>query len=202
MIKLNRFMLGYGVISTAIIIILMLTRGCGSKGGQVIYNGADTVKIIDTIEVVKEVPVFVPKLVVKTLPGERFIDSIPYADSNYCKGLAVEHFAKKEYIDTIRYDSGEVYIREWISQNNIDSISMGYNVKIPYIQTIIQPVKNRVKVYIKGNIGTNGLGFFGGPEIAITDKGNFMYSAGVDFNTVGGPIYRVGVGWKIHFRRQ
>lgn len=202
MIRERKFhLITYGVL-ILIIIILALTRGCGNiKGGNC---NADTIKVVDTITVTKEFPIYKPSIVTVTLPSQRIIDSIPYIDSNYCKALAIGYFTQKYYSDTLKYDSGEVYLKQWVSRNSLDSVKAAYKVTIPYIKTIILPYekpKDKIKVYIKGNLGTNGIGFLGGPELNISG-GSFIYCAGVDFSTFSTPIYRVGVGWKIHFGKK
>lgn len=198
----ERFLLVWALIATVLVVILFSLKSCSGKGKDS-YTTLSIDYVYDTIEVSKPFPVYTPTLVKVTTPGKTIIDSVPYVDSNYCKQLAIEYFSQKEYLDTVNGDSIDVIVQSWVSKNNLDSIKPTVNIKIPYIQTIITPIpKTPWKFYVGANIGTNGLGFIGGPEITLTDRNRMLYKAGVDFSTYTTPVYRLGFGVKLSFPKK
>jgi hypothetical protein len=214
MVKLNRFFLTYALVTTVIIIIMSRFIGCGGPASPYGWGGyTKTVTVQQTLDTVKahiSIPTFKPKVVYVKVPDESQVDSFPYVDSNYCKQLVAEFITQRTYLDTVKTkhgDSLQLVLKSFVSSNKLDSVKADIDIKIPFVKTetttIIEPIpKTPWKFYICGNIGTNGLGFVGGPEMALTDRNHFIYKAGVDFSTFSTPVYRIGFGYKISFPKK
>lgn len=195
-IIMNRF---YLVVIAAMAIYIFFLQACNgnqTKGSQVSqYEKTNIVKM----KVPKYYPVYVPKPVEVLVPGPSVLDTIPYADSTYCKQLAVDYYTTRHYNDTIEGDTCNVYVKGRVYGNQLDSVEVGYKLNVPLVT--VQEYKPRVQVFLSGNVGTNLKGFVAGPEVIVKDKRDFLYKAGVDFNTTGDIIYRVGFGFKLSFPR-
>jgi hypothetical protein len=200
-VKLNRF---YLLIIIAMGIYITFLQACNGSNKSV--AGLDEYQKTDLI-VMK-----VPRLTVKykpvpvevIVPGPEIIDSIPYTDSTYCKELAIDHFTTRTYNDTVKGDTCDLYVKARVHNNQIDSVQLGYKLNIPLVT--VQPFKSRVQVFVAGNIGAGITiptkqvnGFCAGAEFMIKDKRNYLYGAGVTWNTDGNMYVTAKFGLMLSF---
>jgi hypothetical protein len=195
-IIMNRF---YLVLISAMAIYIIFLQACGGSnkaGVGVEYSTTSIIKmkVPRFTEVIKPVPVEV------TTPPITIFDTIPYTDSTYCKNLASDYYTARVYNDTIQGDTCDLYVKARVYGNELDSVQLGYKLNIPLVT--VQEYKPRIQVFVAGNVGTNLKGFVAGPELIVKDKRDFLYKAGVDFNTTGDIIYRVGFGFKLSFGKK
>ncbi len=205
-ISKTRFWFVVATISILLNIILFNLKSCSGKSEIEGYSlDTLTYKVQGVIYIEKEITVYKPTIVRVQEPPKELIDSVS-KDSAACKELAIEHYSKKEYRDTVGNDSIKLDLTMYVSQNNVDSVKPKIILNIPYEKTIFQVIKTPIpktpyKFYIGASIGGNQNGFLAGPELTLTDRNRMMYQVGVDFNTFGPPIYRIGVGVRLSFKK-
>jgi len=84
-----------------------------------------------------------PKIIYQPIPAD--IDS---------HQIAQAYFSQVEYNDTVRTDSAEVYVKEIVSRNAIQSRLVGFKWTVPPCSTvtITKPPVMRNKVYVGGSL--------------------------------------------------
>lgn len=188
-------------IAGLILFILLQRIGCGAGKAP---TATDTVRVYMTQP--RYFPVFVPAIHKETPPETLYvmstvIDSAGRIDSSKCVDLAMDHHTTREYSDTLRDDTADVFVSATVRENRIDHMQLGYRIKIPITTVTNTYNKPRIQLFAAGNLGTDLIGFMAGAELILKDKRNFIYKAGVDFNTAGNHVYRVGAGFLISFRK-
>jgi hypothetical protein len=119
-------------------------------------------------------------------------------DSAKAMAVVTDCMTERIYADTLRDDTLEMSYHAYVSNNRLDSLVTQYRILVPLVTYNVKP---KVQVFLAGNVGTNGKGFIAGPEVIVKDKRDFLYGAGVDFNTTGDIYYRAKFGVKLSFRK-
>lgn len=186
-----------------IILILLMLYIVYMQSCKKSSSGTDTITkqtfyYYDTV--VHEYPVLYPVEKITVLPSDTV--KIPYTDTNYCKQLALDYLSTRYYADTLKDDSLEVYTSAAVSNNKILKQQIKYKFLYPTsVTNIIQ--ENRIKFYLGGTIGTDLQNLYLGADATLIDKKDFLYKANIGISPINGkPIYTVGFGYKLSFRRK
>lgn len=197
------------IVIVVLSILLFMEKCSGSPDPNCnVFETHDTLYVHDTVEVSKEFK-FKPSLFTEVLPDSNFIDSLPSNDSIFCEELITDHYTKREYLDTIKSDSGYVVIDSFVSENRLDSVKGKYHVTIPFIKTeiinttTVTPCIRKNQWCLTADLGTNFRAFSAEPEFFVIDKKNIIYGASAQFVfEPGQPIdvyYKAKIGFKFHF---
>lgn len=185
-----------------IILILLLLYIVYMQSCKKTSLGTDTVTkqtfyYYDTV--IKEYPVLYPTEKLVIVPSDTI--KIPYTDSNYCKQIALDYLSTRFYSDTLKDDSVNVITSSEVSNNKLLKQRIQYQLKFPVAVTNVLP--NRIKFYLGGTIGTDLNNLYLGADATLIDKKDFLYKANVGISPINGkPIYTVGFGYKLSFRKK
>lgn len=110
---------------------------------------------------------------------------VPYLDSLQMKEALKQYYAKNVSKDTIKVDSGYVYITDTISQNSILSRSFMMNIKYPIItKEVFYGEKKKAQVFVGGKGMVSQFGNFqsAGVGFMLKTKSDRMYGIGAGFD--------------------
>lgn len=162
------------------VIFIILSFLCGYYTSQHFtekYSISDTIIKIDSIIIAKDNIVKIPYKVSEKLPPDTFfipLDSIGII--NRYKALAFKLYTQNEFLDTLKLDTiGKVYVRSFVSKNNLDSALYSYYVNSYQKETKIF-VKDKNSLYIGGLVGMSNLG----PSVTYLKNQKYGYTAGYD----------------------
>lgn len=173
-------------IIACILFVVIFKSGCKrqeSEQGQINERKYEVIKrVIDTQYVDKKITII--KKGEDIYRDTTIYKLVPYLDSSQIQDALKEYYARNVSKDTIRVDSGYVYITDTISQNAILSRIFTMDVKYPIItKETFYKEKKKVQVFI----GAKGM---------VTQSGNFQ-SAGVGLmlKTKSDRMYGIGAGF-------
>lgn len=177
------------ILVIILLVYIVYLQSCGKSSNSVSTNTIKTEYIYDTI--VKSYPVLYPKERVVIFSDTQFI---PYTDTNYCKELAKNYFAEKQYSDTLNNDSVITYINSKVSQNSLIEQRVSYKLKQP-TTVITYKTENKIKFYLSPLINFNTQNIYIGGEVMLIDKKDFGYSVSGQYSPVFND-YLIGVSFK------
>lgn len=177
------------ILVIILLVYIVYLQSCGKSSNSINTNTIKTEYIYDTI--VKSYPVLYPKERVVIYSDTQFI---PYTDTTYCKELAKNYFAEKQYSDTLNNDSVITYINSKVSQNSLVEQRVSYKLKQP-TTVITYKTENKVKFYISPLVNFNTQNIYIGGELMLTDKKDFGYSISGQYSPVFND-YLIGVSFK------
>lgn len=122
---------------------------------------------------------------------------VPYLDSLQIKEILKEYYSKNVSNDTIKIDSGYVYIKDTIHMNQILNRELKTYMKYPVItKEIFYTEKKKAKVYVgvKGMVSQYGNFQNLGVGLMLRTKSDKMYGLGAGFDAnkninITGDIY-------------
>lgn len=180
------------IIGVLLIIIMLQKCGCGDN---ININKNDTITTIDTqlVEVIKEIPTYVPKWKTKI---EYIHDTTQIIDTAFVLG---DYFSTYVYEDSLINDTLSLYINDSINQNKIKNRSIKYKLIYPIItitNNIQEPPKHEfyAGIGIAGN--NNGINYFG-PNVLWRNKKKSIYGLGIGINGNLQPSVNLQMYWKL-----
>lgn len=180
------------IIGVLLIIIILQKCGCGDN---ININKNDTITTIDTqlVEVIKEIPTYIPKWKTKI---EYIHDTTQIIDTAFVLG---DYFATYVYEDSLINDTLSLYINDSINQNKIKNRNIKYKLTYPIItitNNISEPPKHEFYAGIGITGNNNGINYFG-PNILWRNKKKSIYGLGVGINGNLQPSINLQMYWKL-----
>lgn len=177
------------------VIFIILSFSCGYYTSRYFtekYNISDTIVKVDSIIIAKDNIVKIPYKVSEKLPPDTFFIQLDSSDMvNRYKTLSFKLYAQNEFLDTLKLDTiGKVYVRSFVSKNNLDSTLYSYYVNSYQKETKIF-VKDKNSLYIGGLVGMSNLG----PSVTYLKNQKYGYTVGCDVLTKS-----VNVGFSVKIK--
>lgn len=195
-LKANQFLLIFIILTLCILGIGEFLEERSNKDNKTIITKADTITIIDSIEVIKPKPYYIHKT--KNIVKDSIIyrDTIIYLPQKIdTLAILEDYFAIREYIDTFKVDSlNKIHYRALVFQNELQKIKLGYSL-INTESTIMVPPKNRLEMYGGGMLGIGGGTYLNIQLKKSQSKWTYIGGVGKDLNNSS--IYLFGVNYKI-----
>lgn len=122
---------------------------------------------------------------------------VPYIDSILTQNVIKEYYAKNVLSDTIKVDSGYIYIKDTIQMNRILNRQLSIDMKYPIInRQTFYTEKQNIQVYlgVKGMVSQYGNFQNLGVGLMLKTKSDKMYGIGAGFDAnkninITGDIY-------------
>jgi len=186
-----------------LVIIILLMRACSGNGGKREINidetrtKIDTVKIVDTVTVDKEVyvPKWRTKVVTKYDTIKEYVEVPQDIDTI---NILKDYYSKYAYLDTLSFDTlGFAVVRDTITENNILNRNYTYNINRYTEQIRIIEYINETEFYAGLGSRANGstINYMGVEGLIRSKKGN-TYLIGVGLNQNQELTFGGGVYWK------
>jgi hypothetical protein len=191
--------LAFNLALIAILAIIVLKSGCNDtkiEGNGINIKKYDVVKYVtDTQYVEKKITII--KNGKDIYHDTTIYESVPYMDSIQMQEKLKEYYAKNVSKDTIKIDSGYVYINDTIQMNRILNRRLSVDVKYPVItKEVFYKEKKRVQVYAgaNGSVSRDGNFLGAGVGLMLKTKSDRLYGIGAGFDqaknlNINGSIY-------------
>jgi len=179
--------LAFNLALIAILAIIIVKSGCNK-----IKTGANSINIkkYDIVKYVTDTQYVDRKVTVIKNGKDIYHDTtiyelVPYLDSLQIQEKLKDYYAKNVSNDTIKVDSGYVYIKDTIQMNSILNRSLTIDMKYPVItKEIFYKEKKKVQVYLgaKGMVSQFGNFQSAGVGLMLKTKSDRMYGVGAGFD--------------------
>lgn len=191
--------LAFNLALIAILAIIVLKSGCNDtkiEGNGINIKKYDVVKYVtDTQYVEKKITII--KNGKDIYHDTTIYESVPYMDSIQMQEKLKEYYAKNVSNDTIKVDSGYVYIKDTIQMNRILNRQLSIDMKYPVItKEVFYKEKKRVQVYAgaNGSVSRDGNFLGAGVGLILKTKSDRLYGIGAGFDqaknlNINGSIY-------------
>lgn len=191
--------LAFNLALIGILAIIVLKSGCNDtkiEGNGINVKKYDVVKYVtDTQYVEKKITII--KNGKDIYHDTTIYESVPYMDSIQMQEKLKEYYAKNVSKDTIKIDSGYVYIKDTIQMNRILNRQLSVDMKYPVItKEVFYNEKKRVQVYAgaNGSVSRDGNFLGAGVGLMLKTKSDRLYGVGAGFDqsknlNINGSIY-------------
>jgi hypothetical protein len=191
--------LAFNLALIGILAIIVLKSGCDDtkvEGNGINIKKYNVVKYVtDTQYVEKKITIIKNG---KDIHRDTIIyQPVPYMDSIQLQEKLKEYYAKNVLNDTIKVDSGYVYIKDTIQMNKILNRRLSVDMKYPVItKEVFYKENKRVQVYAgaNGNVSKDGNFLGAGVGLILKTKSDRLYGIGAGFDqaknlNINGSIY-------------
>lgn len=181
------------ILILVLVLIIILMRTCTSPTPT--KPRTETKIETEYIQVTEIIPEYIPKwrekIIIQIDSFEKPIDTA---------AILVDFYSKYIYKDTLNIDTfGFVIVQDTVSQNQIMSRQINFNINIPETTIKETIILNEREWYIGPGVQGNRhqLNYVGG-ELYLKTKTSHLYGIGVGINNNLQPILRGGMYWRIN----
>ena len=184
---MKRAYIAINIILAAIFIFIIIKSGCNSpvQDSKIITKKYEVIKyVLDTQYIEKKITII--KKGKDIYRDTTIYQQVPYLDSVKMQEIIKQYYAKSVSNDTIKVDSGYVYINDTIQMNQILNRILTLDIKYPVItKSVFYKENKKIQVYLgaKGMVSQFGNFQSAGVGLMLKTKSDRMYGIGAGFDS-------------------